>query len=63
VSNYLTFTGAGRTVELGAFLSEEERLELKPEIEDALRRLAQVPVVAMEPGPVPDQHAIASREG
>ncbi|TNC74588.1 DUF2244 domain-containing protein [Rubellimicrobium roseum] len=39
VPNYLTLTGAGRTVELGAFLSEEERLELRPEIEDALARL------------------------
>jgi len=39
VPNYLTLTGAGRTVELGAFLSEEERVELRPEIEAALRRL------------------------
>lgn len=39
VPNYLTLTGAGRTVEIGAFLSEDERLDLKPEIEDALRRL------------------------
>ncbi|WP_210526949.1 DUF2244 domain-containing protein [Rubellimicrobium arenae] len=39
VPNYLTLTGAGRTVELGAFLSEEERIELKPELEDVLRRL------------------------
>ena len=37
--NYLTLTGAGRTVEIGAFLSEEERIELKPQLEDALRRL------------------------
>ncbi|NAZ35772.1 DUF2244 domain-containing protein [Rubellimicrobium sp. CFH 75288] len=39
VPHYLTLTGAGRTVEIGAFLSEEERLALRPEIEDALARL------------------------
>ena len=39
VPNYLTLSGAGRTVEIGAFLSEEERLGLRPEIEEALRRL------------------------
>ncbi len=39
VPNYLTLTGSGRTVEIGAFLSEEERLGLKPELEDALARL------------------------
>ena len=39
VPNYLTLTAAGRTVEVGAFLSEDERLMLKPELEDALRRL------------------------
>ncbi len=39
VPNYLTLSGAGRTVEIGAFLSEDERLELKPEIENALRQL------------------------
>lgn len=40
VPNYLTLTGSGRTVEIGAFLSEDERLDLKPELEDALRRLS-----------------------
>lgn len=39
VPNYLTLTGAGRTVEIGAFLSEDERLALKPEIEGAIARL------------------------
>ena len=39
VPNYLTLTGSGRTVEIGAFLSEDERLDLRPELEDALRRL------------------------
>lgn len=39
VPNYLTLTGSGRTVEIGAFLSEEERLGLRPEIEDRLARL------------------------
>ena len=39
VPNYLTLTGSGRTVEIGAFLSEEERIELRPQLEDALRRL------------------------
>lgn len=36
VPNYLTLAGSGRTVEIGAFLSEEERVALKPEIEVAL---------------------------
>jgi uncharacterized membrane protein len=40
VPNYLTLTGSGRTVEIGAFLSEDERVELKPVLEEALRRLA-----------------------
>lgn len=39
VPNYLTLKGAGREVELGAFLSEEERLALCPEVRDRLRRL------------------------
>ncbi|MBP1805416.1 DUF2244 domain-containing protein [Rubellimicrobium aerolatum] len=39
VPNYLTLSGSGRTVEIGAFLSEDERLILKPELENALRRL------------------------
>jgi uncharacterized membrane protein len=39
VPHYLTLTGAGRTVEIGAFLSEEERIGLRPELEEAFARL------------------------
>jgi len=39
IENYLTLEGNQRTVELGAFLSPEERLTLKAEIDDALRTL------------------------
>lgn len=39
VPNYLTLSGSGRTVEIGAFLSEEERIELKLQLENALSRL------------------------
>lgn len=35
--NYLTLSGAGREVELGAFLTEEERLRLAGELRAALR--------------------------
>lgn len=41
VPNYLTLTGAGRTVEIGAFLSEDERLSLWRELPPVLRGLAQ----------------------
>ncbi|HVG49906.1 MAG TPA: DUF2244 domain-containing protein [Rubellimicrobium sp.] len=41
VPNYLTLTGAGRTVELGAFLSEDERLSLWQELPGVLGRLGQ----------------------
>lgn len=37
VPNYLTLRGAGREVELGAFLTEAERLRLADELRDALR--------------------------
>lgn len=37
VPNYLTLSGAGRTVEIGAFLSGDERVELQKELEDAMR--------------------------
>jgi uncharacterized membrane protein len=38
VENYLTLKGGDREVEIGAFLSPDERIALKPELEDALRR-------------------------
>lgn len=39
VENYLTLRGSGREVELGAFLSPEERLELYHELKSVLVRL------------------------
>ncbi|MGV6812340.1 MAG: DUF2244 domain-containing protein [Brevirhabdus sp.] len=39
VENYLTLKGAGREVELGAFLSPEERLELHGELARELGRI------------------------
>ena len=39
VEDYLTLTGAGRTVELGAFLAPEERQSLSVELQDRLRAL------------------------
>lgn len=38
VENYLTLKGGGREIELGAFLSPEERAALKDEVETALSR-------------------------
>jgi uncharacterized membrane protein len=40
VPNYLTLKGEGREVELGAFLSEEERVALGGELQARLRQLA-----------------------
>lgn len=42
VENYLTLRGAGREIELGAFLSPEERVTLGDELEDALSRAIRV---------------------
>jgi len=39
VPNYLTLQGGPREVELGAFLSAEERLELRREVQAALARV------------------------
>lgn len=39
VPNYLTLKGEGREVELGAFLSEEERVALTDELRDRLQAL------------------------
>lgn len=39
VPNYLTLSGGPREVELGAFLSEQERLSLRDELIEALRTL------------------------
>ncbi len=38
VENYITLRGNGRTIELGAFLSPDERVELHGELETALRQ-------------------------
>lgn len=39
VPNYLTLKGDGREVELGAFLSEDERIALRGELQSRLRAL------------------------
>ncbi len=39
VPNYLTLKGGPREVELGAFLSEDERLALRDEVQTALAKL------------------------
>lgn len=42
IEDYLTLAGAGREVELGAFLSPEERVALASEIERALSRAVRL---------------------
>ena len=41
VENYIVLKGAGREVQLGAFLSPDERVALKDELERALLRLGR----------------------
>ena len=41
VKNYLTLSGGPREVQLGTFLTPEERMDLKSQIEDQLRALPQ----------------------
>ena len=43
VPNYLTLKGEGREVELGPFLSEDERVALKDDLEARLHRLRSGP--------------------
>ena len=38
LKNYLTLVGAGKRIELGAFLSPDERLELRDKIQNALAK-------------------------
>lgn len=40
VPHYVTLSGAGREVEIGAFLSEDERKELYAELSEKVRRIA-----------------------
>ncbi|WP_186766640.1 DUF2244 domain-containing protein [Puniceibacterium confluentis] len=42
VPNYVTLSGAGREVEIGAFLSEDERKSLYTDLTTRLRHLGQV---------------------
>lgn len=39
VNHYMTLSGAGRDVEIGAFLSEDERMQLHGELETRLRQV------------------------
>lgn len=45
VENYLTLKGSGREIELGAFLSPEERLTLRDDLEKALRQVRNSPAL------------------
>ncbi|MDF1669989.1 MAG: DUF2244 domain-containing protein [Roseovarius sp.] len=42
VENYVTLSGKGREVEIGAFLSEDERKALYGELSDTLRRVKAI---------------------
>jgi uncharacterized membrane protein len=44
IENYLTLKGNGREIELGAFLSPEERTALHDELRQALATLARTPL-------------------
>ena len=39
IQNYLTLTGSGREVEVGAFLAPSERLEIKLKIDSVIKQL------------------------
>ncbi|MCK0149349.1 DUF2244 domain-containing protein [Marivita sp. S6314] len=41
VPHYVTLSGAGREVEIGAFLSEDERKSLYAELDEKVRRIAR----------------------
>lgn len=43
IESYLTLKGNGREIELGAFLSPEERVELHQEIQSALHKASPLP--------------------
>ena len=43
MKNYLTLTGANREIEVGAYLSPEERILVREKIEVALRQIKQNP--------------------
>ena len=38
LKNYLTLAGKGKYIELGAFLSPDERIELRDKIQNALAK-------------------------
>jgi len=42
VENYLTLRGAGREVEIGAFLAPDERQVLRRELDDLFAKLRRV---------------------
>lgn len=44
IQNYLTLRGGGRRIELGAFLTPEERVELAGELRSQINRLATGPL-------------------